>query len=780
MKLNPVQIELRFQELKNQLSGTHSIRFMYRLFRDFAVNLDGRYSPNESYLAELISELPLFSRPATWSGMPPEELEELLEIFMAIQDSSHEAAKNKHLHQIICRLHHVCVLMYACLNELKSVDEHLKQLVTPDTVAVEILSQKRDLSKSGIRLLCGFVDHIIKTLDSHNFSWIPLMKELRSDCKEILKENEGSILVPVAERYELPANRQVHYGRLRKLSVEIIASREHYDDLAWDFRVLGAEQTKHDEYTQPAEAARTLASEKTSKLELSFYKGILSYELTGAAHQGSSANLAVSALWYTELLNKADLRERFYLNSTSAITGDIDSEGTVKPVEPDSIELKVQGAFFSWCKNLVVPYEQIQLFEKKRNKLQKKFPGRNLELIPVKHLRGIFYDRRVAILKRSGRIAHTAKKIWQKRYSVAFVSAIILLVAIIFGLAHGPIDKNPTGFYFQGEYLVLTNSNGFEINRIRTDQETVNYQNDGLNHTRKPLAVLYDLTGDGMNDVIWATRGSWESQNTSKIQAYHVAGDSVLWNLDVMQNAVFPRQSAFLETGLRTNQIGIVELDDGEVRLITSNDAGISFPASVKAIQASTGELLSEYVHIGHFRDMLLVDLTGNGTDEIVLTGVNNALWNAAIVVLDPANIGGHSPLTPDYKPEGMERADELFYILVPNTVIGDYVSPIEKYNLGTYAHYDPVSEMLWFRVTEGRRVFRDQEWDVEIITYFDRELRPVGVGTSDTYDIIARELYEEGEISFIPDYDYFQAFQDSLLYWKDEEFVTTNEFFSE
>jgi len=778
MRLNPVQIELRYQELKNQLKETHSIRFRYRMFRDFALSLGGSYSSNESYLSELISELPLFSRPVTWSGILPAELEEQLDIFIEIENSLDDPSTNKYLHQIICRLHHVCILMYACLNEMRSVDEHLHQLMKSDTGAAELLIWKMNSNTSGVQHLFQLLEQLIRNVESQTVSWIPLLKELMKDSKLILNENDGNILVPVAERYVLQDEKQVEYGRLRNLSVEAVASRKHNDDLAWDFRVYGAEYVKNEHFSQPAEAARKLVSKKTSKLENSFYKGILSYELTGAAHQGSSANLAVSALWFTELLKKAELRKRYILNSATAITGDIDSDGRVQPVDPGSIELKVQGAFFSWCTDLVVPYEQIQLFEKKRNQLQKKFPGRNLELIPVKYLRDIFYDRRVAILKQSGRIAHTVKQIWQKRYNVVSVSIILLLITIIFGLVHGPIDKNPATIFFDEEYLVLTNSNGFELNRIRVDRETADYQNDGFNLSRKPLALLHDITGDGINEVIWATRGSWEAQNTSKVHAYSASGDSLIWSHEFMQNAVFPRQSAFLNTGLRTHQIGVVELDESDIRLVTSNDTYIYFPSTVKTFNVQTGELLSTYIHIGQLRDMLLADLTGNGIEEIVLTGVNNAFWNAAIVVLDPANATGHSPLTTDYKPNDTQPANELFYILVPKSVIGDYVNPVEKYNRGDDVSYDVSSGRLFFRISEGMRVFRDQEQFVSILAYFDREMKPAGVGTSDTYDIIARELYEQGDISLIPDYDYFEAFQDSILYWNGVGFVKRRDFF--
>ena len=48
-------------------------------------------------------------------------------------------------------------------------------------------------------------------------------------------------------------------------------------------------------------------------------------------------------------------------------------------------------------------------------------------------------------------------------------------------------------------------------------------------------------------------------------------------------------------------------------------------------------------------------------------------------------------------------------------------------------------------------------------------EFEPVGIGTDDRYDVLANQLYEEGEIPFVPGFEYFEAFKDSLMYWDGE-----------
>jgi hypothetical protein len=255
------------------------------------------------------------------------------------------------------------------------------------------------------------------------------------------------------------------------------------------------------------------------------------------------------------------------------------------------------------------------------------------------------------------------------------------------------------------------------------------------------------------------------------IQATSTQGDSLIWQRDLTLNYSFPLQSAYLETGLTAMELGIIETA-ADTLVVVNSRSNVYFQSVVFTLDIKTGEILSEYIHIGHIEDMLLADVTGNSVHEIILSGINNAYWNAAIAVLDVTNAHGHSPLTEDYRPAGIEPAAELAYILVPKTVVGEYVSPIEKYNQARQIHYDRFSERLWVRIGEGVRVFRNFRDNVDIILYFNRQMQPAGTGTSDAYDIVARELYEEGEIPFIPDYDYFREFQKTLLYWNGEEFV--------
>ncbi len=58
------------------------------------------------------------------------------------------------------------------------------------------------------------------------------------------------------------------------------------------------------------------------------------------------------------------------------------------------------------------------------------------------------------------------------------------------------------------------------------------------------------------------------------------------------------------------------------------------------------------------------------------------------------------------------------------------------------------------------------------MIYTFDDRLKIVSIGSSDLWDILAREYFEEGILSYEPGIEYLTAFKDSLLWWDGEQFV--------
>jgi hypothetical protein len=315
------------------------------------------------------------------------------------------------------------------------------------------------------------------------------------------------------------------------------------------------------------------------------------------------------------------------------------------------------------------------------------------------------------------------------------------------------------------------------LTELEVGLTTVDYQNRRSVAEMYPLATLVDLNGDGLNELIHTVRVEKGHVGSPAIQAWSVSGDSLLWERSISFNHVYPRQPAFVNRGLRVAEIQLQQTDSGS-KVVLNASVIEYFQSVLFTIDARSGEIEQEYLHAGRIEDILAVDVDNDEEDEILFTGVNNAYWNAMAGLLEYGEAGGYAPATDDYIPANMEPARESRYLLLKKTVLAEYFETIWKYNVGQFINYDELSEQLYINVVEGTTRFSGFEEEIRVLYYLDRDLKPIGIGTYDLYDIKVRRLFESGEIQVEPDFDYFEALQDSILYWTGEEFIPTQEYF--
>lgn len=781
---DPIQVERNFQQVIAHLESAVSIRQRFRLFREFTKSLESSFKTYESYIIQLLDELPVYSDPLSWSGLDPEEIEDDLRLLELIQSAIHIKEKSQRFSSVFNNLEKVCLLLYACLNDIGKVDNYLRRIADLSFENEIDSNNQGDFRNNTLQKLSNYL--ITKLESGVHFSneQRAALEELNQQLFQILKEAEDCILIPVAEYHERTDSKKSGYGRLRKMAVDLYRESDSADEdeLFWATNIYGAETPSMKAKRDVVLASRKLYESSASRSPKNkYYKGGVRFENSAAVHDGNSANLAISVLWYIQLLKANAERERYGVQHHAVFTGDISPEGAVQVVDAESIGLKVRAAFFSWANVLLVPLSQRSIAEKELSLLQEKYPKKRLSIIGITHLREVFYDRRVASHKIQSRVTYLYNRLKKEHSTFILYPSIIVLLLIIARLLYGPIDHNPQNFSYKGSSLILENEYGKEVKRLEVGAQTASQYTSAGSIAAYPLAMLFDLNGDGVNEVIYGKRNrlNQSDREVSDVTAYSVSGDSIIWSRELMLNYKFPRQSGVTQEEMLIREMGLVKTNEGP-KIVVNANSFYYFQTILYLIDAATGDVEAEYLHIGHIRDMFLEDLNGDEQSEIVFTGINNAYWLAAVGVLEINNFQGHSPLKKDYKPANMAPVNELHYILIPKTKIAKYTNPIMKYNEGRTIYYDVVNNTIRAMVEEGRIPFRKEFGEVMVSISFDENLRPVGVGTSDTYDIVAKQLFEEGEIEQIPDYDYFQSYQDSIRYWNGSEFILTEEYFNE
>ncbi|HMB98834.1 MAG TPA: hypothetical protein VKM36_10150 [Balneolaceae bacterium] len=769
---NPLVIEEAFQQAVSDIEDALSFRFIYARFFEFEALLDGEAVKYQSYLVQLMDMLPVFTLPITWSGLDPEVLSRYAD---SIEEISVTIGREPPIN-VVQRLRQAAFLQYICVSEPVRAVSELKK-ITGNTVPLGFTTKKPGgTTRSNLHKLKSWLQDILssKPITAKTGE---VLNQCIQDIRALTQEREFSVAIPVVERNSAGDEdaRSFRFGRLRTLTLHDSGESKNEDQIIRSFPITGAEPISSLNKGPVSAVPRRMAEEKYPFLKGRYYRAHLQYEVNGANHQGESSDVAISALWYSFLTEKAESREQVRLTGQAAITGTLNDKGYIGDVDTDGIEWKTRAAFFSWIEILVVPMGQYSQFDRYLTQLKKEYPSKKCILIGINSIEEIFYDRRLALYYQESRFKQSLKKLKKEKFKTVGIPLIVVLLLVIARLMYGPIDQNPVSFSFEDNYIELKNENGSLVKRL----QHVDGEREWLvpsNH--KNMAILEDISGDEKKELVYAFNYMGDHFEKPEIRAWSSSGDSLLWKKSLSLNYNYPRQLVPPYTNLNVMDMGLAKSVNGKRVIINANSTQY-FQGVILIIDAVTGNLLSEYVHSGVIFDLLIIDRDEDGFSELLISGVNNSYWKAFVAEINVDDAHGYSPSTKDYVPEGIEKAKEDTYILLPKSTVAEYLTIIEKYNIGRQVHYDSQHSEILVMVAEGWRYFEGNEYTSDLLFHFDENFKPSGIGTSDIYDVAAREFYEEGKIPLIPDFDYFEALQDSILYWTGDEFVPTQEYFS-
>ncbi len=428
---NPVHVEKIFRELNSELAQIASVKHRLTLLRNFIEILNGEFRSYGSYLLQVMSEFPLFTSPLTFSGKDPAQIEQDLKQFDRIIEQVPEMREIESFVKGIEKSRQVCLILYACLGEMDKVRTLLKEWFGID---VKLKEDDRIETIQGNTSLRRFY-RTLASLDEKKFKYesraITILNSLQSEVRELITEKPQTLLIPAVERFhDLDRNIQT-FGRMRRITVKKNQENSRGEDrIIRRFNVVGVEQPYWIEDPEVALAARTLFSYHNQKPVRNYYLGEIFYEMSGAIHVGNSANAAIALLWYTALQNRYERRYKF--TSQLAITGDLDAEANLIAVDSSGIDSKAEAVFYSWSPALVVPKTQLDLFEKAVDRLSRKYPDRNLQLLGISNLKELFYDRRYAIVETPSRMEYALTLVKRKKFGAVIFMLIIFLAMIMF------------------------------------------------------------------------------------------------------------------------------------------------------------------------------------------------------------------------------------------------------------------------------------------------------------------------------------------------------------
>jgi hypothetical protein len=763
---NPIDIEFRYRNLILSFSKptTHCERLVH--VKSFLEHVQQYPVEAESYIIDLIQHLRRLLPDRDVAGCEPASLYYIYDSLVNM-GSTHTSIRSTEVYtETLDFLRLNTALLYAYVGDFRRM---LSILCTKTDTSDYTLPDKFRMEMN----VTPFTYDRIKILHS-------LLVLEKSDVTEavgrIISEwdrrrfiNYTGVNIPVVERYADGMDVVEGTGGIRRVSIRIFReSAKKQDEIDTDVSFYAPGEPSKFGPTEPIKAARRLLAETHPLLKNKFVIARIKFEDPHVHHSGSSVNLAIAALFYCTVLHFNDQRVQVRISPRAALTGDINEMGNIISVDENGLRQKVRSVMVSWLDYLVVPKNQIHIAEEEYQKSRQMYPDRSIEIIGAAHLRELFYDRRVTETRRIGVIRHVGKKVWRKR--MIYTSAFIILALLLFSikLLYGPLDKNPVIGEFVGEKLFIKNKYEQILDEIWVGKYTVNqfWDSEVEGVIRYQRVLFADVTGDGINEIIWAQQPESDSNHISYVYCKSPRDNTILWSFPVRKELSFP-----LKPDVKSNQFTVRTL------AINTNNKGETslyivavhyfFPSILYKIDPKTGEEIGHYLHVGHITDMEFADLDSDGSEEILITGINNAHRNAFFAALDQDFISGHSPHTSDYIIEGYMPGIEKVYILIPFTIIGESLREYVLYNMTYRIRVDQANRLIYLSVRDigGVNPFPDGNFaGYSVSLGFDLKIR--GIGTGDDYDALAERLYADGTISRLPDYKYFEEYITTFRYW--------------
>lgn len=730
MIANSLHLERRYQQLLGILASPTSARQRLFALHRFLQSLAHNPAEHTDYLLELIEYLPELVDNLDHAGLPPDILLDLLRKVEALKAKIPDMQKIDGLDGAENKLRRMLATLYAFAGEEEKA----------------------------------------KVFDHHPDS--------SSFVQPGLPDDALTATVPVID---MPAHQSEHFqecGNLRRIGLRIWrSSQEQRDQLEWQVAALETDGNGTNTLDAPIRAARRLLAETHPHLQNRFLAGQIIFEAKDAVHKGCSANLALATIFYCSTLKFFAAREQFHLQSNVAITGNIDAEGKVLPVDAHALTHKVEAVFFSWIEYLILPQQQVQSAKQALAALTAKFPNRRLALIGVEHLKALFYDRRITGAKKLGALEYTTKKLWRTHRKKLAVATIFTLLAIIAKLWYGPLDRNPVDYTIGKNLVILQNKFGESLDEIEVSQATIDYLTDKNRASRTGLFAFIDIDSDGVNEVIYGEWGEDAASKTSFVFCRSVVPDSLLWAVPLTRRLDFPlKPEDDASDYFYPRHILADDFDNDGSAEVYVNASQHAFPTIIFKLDARTGVEMAHYLHAGHFEDMEAADLDGDGVTEILLAGVSNAYQMAALLVLDPRDLQGHAPVQGNYVVNGYTSGREKAYLLFPRTVVGEAFR--WKHRFARAKHIEVTKDEVVVVIQDVPPLPETENSLFEVdrahlMIHLDHDLAVSGFITADDYDLMAAMLVDLGKLDSLPNAAYFERFQNEILYWNGDALQT-------
>jgi hypothetical protein len=501
-------------------------------------------------------------------------------------------------------------------------------------------------------------------------------------------------------------------GRMRTLvcrSADAIQKLET-NELVFDNQVRGPDDPFVGASYNALDAIKLLLHRDENKSDRCCLRVHLAIENSDQTFTGDSIALAVALVSYAQLMKPQIHRHERFIAGEIAVTGSLDADGTLAPVNNDSLDAKIKRAFFSPVKYVVVPQANVLATKNCITKLRQQYPRRRLQVIAHERMQDVIDDHNVIRPEKVCMGQFVARK--ARRYTGSFKIQVPILLGVAWLLLALLLPK-----YFDpwfDRHIAEVVSLGNRIKAVNPDGHTLWVSSELAGTLREAVGHVYtqldgshwvaNVDEDDGDELFFAP---YIEGLSGRVQLYDDDG-LLIWERTTFVDSPYPGDR---ETTIyaKSQNYGPAKVKgvigkDGEALIMTACFSSAPARMQIILFDADGQHVTGPYLHtgvVGYYRNSLLLDKNQSGVTDVLLSGMNNRLGRAVIILLDPLDLSGVSPpYTGDLFLESqMQKGGHLLYVSFPKTPLSIQTG---SYNSIRAIRYTGHQEHLLVRVAEG------------------------------------------------------------------------------
>ncbi len=403
------------------------------------------------------------------------------------------------------------------------------------------------------------------------------------------------------------------------------------------------------------------------------------FNIAGRNHQftGDSIGLAAALLTYTQLMKPEIVRHERFLSSDVAFTGSIDKEGHILPVNGETIAFKVERAFFSPVKYLVVPEGNLATAQSALEKMTVRYPNRRLLMVGAAHLSDLLENRNIIRSEKVCIGQLTARRV--VKYSRMTKLQVPLLMCLLYVLICLIYPKAWIWFDWNIDHIKVIGNRFLSINSDNhflwaSCEFPMALQDSKYNDSVKNqmLYFIEDFDSDGKKELFFAPH----SLDLPAEIIFFDHDGKIVWRKNPYVITTYPGDISY--PGITENAFYIApelmpyEDNNNEKYIICCSFASAPGRAQVILLDLKGNCVSGPYINPGAlgFLRGFRIDRDADGNEEILCYGLNNRFPGPFIAILEPKEITGIAPPYDDeyFMLSGMPSGNQDYYVVFPKS----------------------------------------------------------------------------------------------------------------